>query len=286
MLIVLLRQQAVAVVAPPARLVVVGPGNPAVQLITAKKAKSMGYGVTHFIRSDLEYRYNALMYGNEWKAVPSEDRVEHSFANTRMGSALAAADALVLCAEGGGASFANTINFARGVQRIVLLSAIGGSKGIGGNLGEAEAISTCEREVASCAAAAGIELSIVRVGVLKGGGAPADACYAALDAAAYYATLQVGGYPTPDNKCTKEYDKYTLGATCTAGDAIAPRNAMLRSGTRTSHSPAADEISRVNVAAALLACLRSPAPLELSLSAADGSVPPSDEQWDEMLQLV
>ena len=114
------------------------------------------------------------------------------------------------------------------------------------------------------------------------GPAAASASYG-LESAAYYNSLTVGGYPTPDQPCAKAYDQYTLGCSIVSGDSITPRSEILRSAARTSHTPCADEVSRINVASALLACLRFPTPVEISLSAREGTVPPSDEEWDAML---
>merc|ERR1740124_2113139 len=82
------------------------------------------------------------------------------------------------------------------LRRIVVLSAIGGSTGSTGGLGEGELIQRCEEEVR--AAAVGVEVATVRVGVLKGGAAVGEQT-SGLDEAAFYASLCAGGYPTPSS---------------------------------------------------------------------------------------
>ena len=296
-LLLLLATPACAVVVPPAKLVVLGPGNSAVQLIASKRAKRAGYAVTHFARDDLEFRCQELMYGRDWRSIDPSDRAEVApFTSSRMAPALASADGLVLCAEAGGLRLTSILDkVARRVKRIVLLSAIGGSRGVGGNamMGEPAQILECEAEARRLADAEGVELAVVRVGVLKGGGAPggapdggdgpAPSAFFGLDAEAYYATLQVGGYPTLDAECTRTYDRCTLGAAAALGATLEPRSALVRSRTRGATGAIPDEVSRINAAGALLACLRSPAPLDITISAKAAAAAPTDAEWDQML---
>lgn len=268
---------AASVVAPPSNLVVFGPGNTAVQMLVTKLAQEAGYRATAFIKSNREERSLQLMYGGNYASTENPARL--AWDNSQMGMALGMADAIVLCAETGGyTGIANTLAFAPRVSRIALLTSIGGSKGKGGNMGEAEAITMCELQVAKEAAANDVELSIVRVGALKGGGGQFG-----LDSEAYYQTLTIGGYDTPDKKAAIGYDKAVLGATVSVGDGVQPRNAMRRSASRTLATPEADELSRRCAADALLASLRAPQPLEFSVSAAWGEAPPASTAWDEML---
>ena len=279
---------AFGLVLPPSNIVVLGPGSSDVQLIVGKLAKQSGYGVTAFVRNGMERRGEKLMYGPS--RPPEEDRVRFATASTQMGLALASADAIILCAEGGGTTgIANTLRYAPRVQRVVLLTAIGGSKGLGGYpYGPPEAVTRCEAEVRTQVADTQATLSIVRIGVLKGGGAVGDNCDHAvgLHAQSYYDSLTIGGYPTPDHKVAVEYDKSMRGVSVTSGDEVEVRNPMRRSQTRTMVAPIADEISRVNAAAALLACLRQPLASEISLSAKAMTVEPTAAEWDAMLSGV
>ena len=45
----------------------------------------------------------------------------------------------------------------------------------------------------------------------------------------------------------------------------------------------ADDVLRINAAAALLALLRHEVPLEVSLSAEAGGLPPSESEWGQVL---
>ena len=270
-----------SVVVPPAGVVVLGPGSFEVQLLASKLAQQSGHATVQFIRDDWLTRGNKLMYGPGWKDMAN--RVALASTNSEFGRALQAASALVLVAEnGGGTDLKNTLRFAPQVQRVAYLSAIGGSKGTGGELGEAPRILACEEETRAITAASGVELSIVRVGPLKGGGA-SEAGAVGLDAPSFYDTLRIGGYPTPSWQCAQDYDRMTLGAAVSLGDSVPPRSPGARSAGRSSTSPQPDEISRINAAAALLACLRQPAPVEVSLSAKAGAVAPTAAEWDAML---
>ena len=267
-----------SLILPPAKIVVVGPGNPDLQLVTSKLGCEKGYDVTHFTRSDWIDRGFGLMYGKSEEA-PTE-RPTLASTNDEFGRALKTADAIVLCAEaGGGTDIANTLRFSPAVKRLIFLSAIGGSKGIGGNpiAGENVKIQMCEDDVKAQTTKYGVELSIVRVGPLKGGGPPYG-----LDNS-FYDTMRIGGYPTPSWQCAQDYDKATLGAEATAGDTIAPRSQGQRSSGRSSSSPQIDECSRIAAAGALLAVLRQEKPMEVSLSALAADKPPTDDEWDAML---
>ena len=261
------------IVLPPAPLIIVGPGCQSTQLLTAKLAAAAGHRVQCVTRTADVRAANRLMYGT---AEPPEFPPLFSCQNSQIASALGAAEGMILCVAGGKAppstsGIGTMMPYMPRVRRIVLLSAIGGSTGNTGGLGEGELILRCEEEAAATAAnpntppspltlrktsaspptpssqsapqpqpqtqvraaAAGVEVSTVRVGVLKGGAAAGEQT-TGLDEAAFYASLCAGGYPTPSQQCAKLYDRQTLGVSVRAGDAIEARNAAQRSSTRTS----------------------------------------------------
>ena len=165
-----------ALVVPPARVVVVGPGSREVQLLVGKLAAASGHGVS-LVARDADIRpSNKLMYGDQ----PEIDNAPRfATQNTQIGMALGAAEGLVLCLAGSPvppstSGFATMLPYASRLKRVVLLSAIGGSSGNTGGLGEGGAIKKCEEEVFELAAGAGVEVSTVRVGVLKGGAAAGE----------------------------------------------------------------------------------------------------------------
>ena len=233
-LIVLSATVCSSLVLPPAPLIVVGPGDTNTQLLTAKLAAAAGHRVQCVTRVADVRNADRLMYGG---AEPPECRPLFACANTQIASALGAAEGMVLCLAGGKAppstsGIGTMLPYASRLRRIVVLSAIGGSTGNTGGLGEGELVQRCEAEVAAAAAAAGVEVSIVRVGVLKGGAAAEQPT--GLDEAAFYASLCAGGYPTPPMQCAKMYDRQTLGVSVCVGDSVEARNAAQRSATRTS----------------------------------------------------
>ena len=104
----LLLHAATALVVPPARLVVLGPGSPEVQLITAKLAARAAYDVSLVTKDD--GRAPRLMYGTS--ELP-DGAPRLACIGSAIGNALARADAVVLVAEtlqmGGGSSGAATV---------------------------------------------------------------------------------------------------------------------------------------------------------------------------------
>jgi hypothetical protein len=268
---------AALVAAPPSRLVILGPGSPDLQLIAARKAVEQGYKATAIVRD--AKRAQGLMYGKS-PSTAGDDEPVAAETNSDIGRALSNADTCLLVAEAGGETgIKSTLKYAPGLTRLVLLSSIGGSVGKGGfaYLGEGEAILKMEQDVQESCSAASVEVSIVRVGVLKGGGPPFG-----LDES-YYDTLRIGGYPTPNFACAQAYDLQTLGVSITAGDTLEPRSAIARSASKTDIGPKHDECSRIIAAEAMLACLRQPGAVHVSLSAESGSAPPSAAEWDSLL---
>lgn len=97
--------------------------------------------------------------------------------------------------------------------------------------------------------------------------------------AAYYNSL----FELEEALCTQAYDKFTLGGSLSPGDTVDARNTSMRIVTRGSFDPVADEASRINAASALLACLRHPTAISITVSSAAARAPPSEADWDSML---
>lgn len=272
----------------PPRLLVLGPGDDAVQLIAAKLARNVGYDTVHVSRR--AERCNKLMYGRDWRSIDANKRVKVASSAPDINAALASADGVVLCVasntEAGTADdVTQVLTCAANYKRVVLLSAIGGSKGLGGltHLGEGIKVLECEEAVKDLVGDSGTELSVVRVGVLKGGAAVGDR-KVGLDAEAYYATMSLGGYPTPRLQAARGYDESTLGMEITLGDTIMPRSSIARASSQAQYSPEVDEISRINAASALVACLRHAKPVEVSLSAKMAQQAPTVDELCGMLE--
>ena len=83
---------------------------------------------------------------------------------------------------------------------------------------------------------------------------------------------------------SQAYDKFTLGAKVTAGDSFDLANPIVRAGRQSSFDAFDGETSRVVAAGAVVAALRHPSAVELTVSAAKGGSAPTEEEWDVMLR--
>ena len=142
------------IVLPPAPLIIVGPGCQSTQLLTAKLAAAAGHRVQCVTRTADVRSANRLMYGT---AEPPKFPPLFSCQNSQIASALGAAEGMILCVAGGKAppstsGIGTMMPYMPRVRRIVLLSAIGGSTGNTGGLGEGELILRCEEEAAATTA--------------------------------------------------------------------------------------------------------------------------------------
>lgn len=148
----LLQLLIVGIVLPPAPLVIVGPGCQSTQLLTAKLAAARGHRSVQVVTRTVDVEpSNRLMYGT---SEPPEFRPLFSCQNSQIKSALGAAEGMILSIAGGKAppttsGIGTMIPYMPRVRRIVLLSAIGGSTGNTGGLGEGELIMRCEEEAAA-----------------------------------------------------------------------------------------------------------------------------------------
>ena len=147
----LLQLLTASIVLPPAPLVIVGPGCQSTQLLTAKLAAARGHRVQVVARTVDVQPSNRLMYGT---SEPPEFRPLFSCQNSQIASALGAAEGMILSIAGGKAppttsGIGTMMPYMPRVRRIVLLSAIGGSTGNTGGLGEGELIMRCEEEAAA-----------------------------------------------------------------------------------------------------------------------------------------
>ena len=175
-------------------------------------------------------------------------------------------------------------NQAANVKHCALLSAMGGGKGGGlfaKNLAPAEA--------ALRDAAGAVPLSIVRAGVLKGGG-PGNMNAKPEDRSEYGAAAEV-----PDFGLSRYYydtlfelqeamavmaqDKFGLGAAVARGDPYGLPNPVQLALTATDFEPCDYDTSRTSAAAALVAALQLDGPGEFTVSVAAGSAAPSNEAW-------
>ena len=279
------------VVAPPPRTLIYGPGSLELRLLTAKLAAKQGGEASVFAGDERSFQkdWRRLMYGKAYAdaGIDAEGCARVLGSTGELGDCLASAQALVLVCDNKPLpeGIADTLfrNTGDDLKRIVMVSKMGitrakpaGPFGIGG---EDATIQASEAEVRKLSEARGVDVSIVRVGTLKGGG-PGNETAAAeqqvgLDIAYYNTLIQLDEY-----MCTAAYDKYTLGVELSKGDPIDLANPLLRAARKSDFSPFPDESSRVIAASAVVQALRHPSAVELSVSSAKGETAPSPEEWE------
>jgi len=285
-------QLCAALVMPTPRTLVYGPGSLEVRLLTAKLAAKQGGDAAVFAGEERTFQkdWRRLMYGKDYADAgmdaPGCARVLGT--TEELGECLSKAEALVLVCDDKPLpeGIANTLfnNCGDDLKRIVMLSKIGVSRakppgpfGIGG---EDAAIQASEKEVRQMSESRGVDMSIVRVGTLKGGGPGNETAGADQEVGlniAYYNTL----FQLDEYMCTSAYDKYTLGVKISKGDPIDMANPLLKAARKSDFDPYDDDSSRVIAASAVVHALRHPSAVELTVSAEKGEEgPPSPEEWE------
>jgi hypothetical protein len=164
------------------------------------------------------------------------------------------------------------------LSKVVLLSKIGVSQakgggffGGGGGNGKLLQSETTLRELCK---AKNLDLSIVRAGILKGGGPGENDNDFGL-APCYYNTL----LDIVEASVTMAHDKYTLGLDCRPGDTIQMPNIIAQMSSKSSFEACPYDTNRIVVAGGLVAAALSDAPVEVTVSAAKGREPPTLEAW-------
>eukprot|EP00321_Phaeocystis_globosa_P003682 CAMPEP_0118818688 /NCGR_PEP_ID=MMETSP1162-20130426/6359_1 /TAXON_ID=33656 /ORGANISM="Phaeocystis Sp, Strain CCMP2710" /LENGTH=283 /DNA_ID=CAMNT_0006748909 /DNA_START=83 /DNA_END=934 /DNA_ORIENTATION=- len=279
-----------SLLAPP--VVVLGPGSLDLRLLTAKLAARAGLQTSLFSPSgSVQDIWLEQMYGVEDGSTDISTSAEPlrpamvADADARE-AALAAAEGLALISDGVAmpeSALSSVLAVASQLKRIVCLSKMGVTRATAGPLGLGkDAVNQLEAEerLKAACAKADIELAIVRVGTLKGGGpGRADNGIDAGLARPYYDNVM----DIETLRVTQAYDKVTLGAKCVKGDPVDMSNAFQRQLRKGSFEPFEDETSRVSACAAVVAALRHPSPLEFSVSAAKAEAAPTSGQWEAML---
>eukprot|EP00531_Pseudo-nitzschia_arenysensis_P003113 CAMPEP_0116138552 /NCGR_PEP_ID=MMETSP0329-20121206/12841_1 /TAXON_ID=697910 /ORGANISM="Pseudo-nitzschia arenysensis, Strain B593" /LENGTH=302 /DNA_ID=CAMNT_0003633539 /DNA_START=56 /DNA_END=964 /DNA_ORIENTATION=+ len=167
------------------------------------------------------------------------------------------------------------------LSKVVMLSKMGATAGGGGGFfGGGSKLLDSENKVRSLCKSKNLELSIVRAGVLKGGGPgePADLDYGL--SKTYYNTL----FELSEATCTMSHDRFTLGVDCTKGDSVEMPNPITLFGTKTSFDPYPYDTNRINAAMACVMAAKHDKPVELSVGSAKGEELPSKEEWGEIME--
>jgi len=253
-------------------LVIVGSGALEVQLMTAKLAHKQGDTATLVVGTDINTKTcQKMMYG-------SEDLVEGVSmvsSGSDIGEALDKVDGLVLICDVDrnmdwdvAETLLDNAN-ADTLRHVALLSQMGGkSKQL-----EEKLRKRCQEDDQLC-------LSIIRAGILKGGGAGQDPETPFGLHKYWYDTL----FELKTALLTMSFDKYTLGATVTEGDTPCA-NFFQKMSSGQSFDPAAYDTGRLAAAQALLTAVHQDKNLDVSIGTASAKEPPTMEEWKTMLNV-
>lgn len=279
--------------------VVFGPGSQEMRLLIAKLAATAGHPSSIYAgdyQKDLDKRCRMLMYGrnaSEAEVQASQARVLSTL--EELGNGLKSMEVLCLVCDTEPLSegtFALLLNQAPNVKRVVLVSKMGvtrakpGLMGLGGkDAGIRAGEETIRKEVAQ----RGLELSIVRVGTLKGGGPGGNSSDSAnqgtydddlalgLTKVYYDGIVELETYMT-----TQAHDKYTLGAKLTAGDPFDLPNPFMVLANRGSFDARDEDTNRIVAATAVVKALSFGKSVEMSVSSVKGNTLPTEEAWEDM----
>jgi len=266
--------------------VVYGPQNPELLLLTAKLAAKAGIEASCICASGREEGCRRLMYGKDYveAGVDQQGNAKPISSGEDIQDALQSAESLVMiCYDDPlDEKSVNTLVNAAGddLKKIVLLSKMGASKKKTGFFAGSNELYESEQILKKTSERKGLALSIVRAGILKGGGPGDEPDFDyGLDQSFYNTRLDA-----VDASVTMAHDKYTLGAACSQGDTIELPNMMTLMGTKSSFDPCEYDSNRVAVAGAVVASILADKPLEFSVSSASAVEPLSMEQWKEALE--
>lgn len=120
----------------------------------------------------------------------------------------------------------------------------------------------------------------MRLGTLKGKGpGKEDGAELGLSRTYYDSLLEL-----EDALVTQAYEKFTLGTAVAVGDPFDGSNPLLRTAYKGSFDARHDETSRVVAGGAIVAALRHPRPVELSVGSARAEAPPTLAEWEALFR--
>jgi hypothetical protein len=262
-------------------------GGLEVQLIAGKLATRAG-NVCHIMTATDEKsvrRNRALMYG-PGDATPTPTSIAGPLFVSDpedIGNALSNANGLILLSIEDKALPESKVDiFLRNtpqLSHVALLSQIGGVH------------RKLEEHLEAACRARSVACSIIRTGILKGGG-PGDGGGGGEDRdheddwgldKFYYSTL----FELMLAQNTMAFDRFTLGVKVVAGDVYKAPNFFAKLSANQSFDPSDFDTGRSAAAAALLAVLERPTGgVDVSLSTAKSTVPPTMAEWEELLSSV
>jgi len=258
---------------------VIGNGALEVQLIAGKLATQSGYTCSIVTKSDDAFNRNCrnLMYGRPSKDEDEEALPEGPFLvseGDEIGSALEAANGIIIVSEDQ-ALEKNKIDTilssaSENLRHVCFLSQMG--RGFS---------STEEYLKSKCDSMPGgpVALSIVRAGILKGGGpGKIEGKEFGLHKFFYDNNADLPGVMN-----IMASDQFTLGAKVSKGDPFSKPNIFQKFKSNSSFEPANAETGRIAAAQALLIALQRETGIDISLSTEKSLEPPTPEEWEQLL---
>jgi hypothetical protein len=273
----------------PKQLVVFGPGPSEMGLLVTKLAARAGIDSTYVCQAGEENGSMIMMYGANKKPPEGENSASVVASGADIGAALSTTNCLALNC------YSETLQEARlntalgacgsNLSRVVLLSQMGATLSNGGGfmglLGGGGPGAT-EKMVKKACDAKGVELSIVRAGALKGGGPGKEELDTELGLSKiYYNSI----FELQQAMVTMAHDKFTLGAHVVARD-VPMANGLQQTMNKGSFEPKPDESNRIVVAGAMVAAMLADKPIDISVGCAKGEMPPTLQEWNDILTAI
>lgn len=255
---------------------ILGPGNKPVQLIAAKVAADAGYKTNVLIDNiDGLNQARVMTYGRVYARNMNDpvDKPQFIVGGESLGTALATSEGLIVCSDGQEVKslVESAIKGSPKLKRVTLLSRNGGSSG---------AMADSELALKAAAEAAGAEWSIVRVGLVKGGGpgnvARGDSI--GLDEYFYNTNPEINSFQKD-----KFADQYLLGAKLKPGDTVANNPFQMIFASQATSVAAEGSVNRNIAARVLVQSLFQPgcANADFSVDSTRGLAVPTQESFDK-----
>jgi hypothetical protein len=272
--------------------VVYGPAAKELVLLTSKIAAKEGQESFCITAPGQESKSRRLMYGAPKETEDDNISTEEESNNKVLAQAISSGDDMQNALKKATTIFLvcydNPIeekalstlidNAGDALSKVVMLSKIGATAD-GGFFGGGSKLLDSENTVRSLCKSNNLDLSIVRAGVLKGGGPgePFELDYG-LDKQYYYTLFELS-----EASCTMAHDRFTLGVDCTKGDTVEFPNPFTMMGTKTSFDAYPYDTNRINAATACVMAAKHDKPVEFSVGSSKAEAPPSSEEWSQIM---
>ena len=262
-----------------------GPAAKALVLLTSKLAAKEGEESYCIVSRTQEPVGRKLMYGkrDEYDDSDPEIKAVPISSGGDMQDALAKAQTLFLISYDKPIeeSALTTLldNAGSDLSKVILLSKMGATAGVGGFFGGGSKLADAESNIRVQCKEKNLDLSIVRAGQLKGGGPGEPNSNDFGLSVAYYNQL----FELSEASCTMSHDRFTLGVDCSKGDSVDMPNPLTLFGTKTSFDAYPYDTNRINAAMACVMAAKHDKPVELSVGAAKSEAPPSAKEWSNIM---